>query len=61
MKTRTKSNICAAIGLLAFLAMLSIVGGMTLFDMPVVRGAVLAILCEAVSAAMLYKAGWVRI
>jgi len=61
MKVRTKKRIVTAIGLLAALLMLGIVGGMTLGDMPVGKGTVLAILCEAVSAVMLYKAGWVRL
>lgn len=61
MTTRQKSNLCAAIGLLAFLAVLGIVGGMTLGDMPTVRGAILAGLSEIVSAAMLWKAGWIRL
>lgn len=61
MTTRQKSNLCAAIGLLAALVMLAIVGGMTLGDMPTMRGAILAGISEIVSAAMLYKAGWVRL
>ena len=61
MKVKTKRRICVAVGLLAFLAMLGIVGGMEWGDIPVLRGAVLAAFCEATGAVLLYKAGVVRI
>lgn len=61
MTTRQKSNLCVAIGLLAFLAMLGIVGGAEWGDIPVLRAGVLAGLCELVGAAAWWKAGVIRV
>lgn len=61
MKTRTKKRICTVVGLLAFLAMLGIVGGVEWGDIPLRTGAALAAFCEVTGAALLYKAGVVRI
>ena len=60
MKMRTKKAVMAAVGWLAFLAMLGVVGGMEHFTVPVGRGAALAFGLTAVWAACLYKAGWLR-
>ena len=60
MKVRTKRTICVAMGLLAFLAMLGIVGGAEWGDIPVLRAGVLAGLCELVGAAAWWKAGVIR-
>lgn len=61
MKTKSKRRILAALGALAFMAMLGAVGGMDLGIMPVGKGAALAASCEALGAALWYKAGVVRI
>ena len=61
MKSKTKKRICTVVGLLAFLAMLGVVRGMDMGIMPVWRGAALAAFCELTGAALLYKAGVVRI
>ena len=60
MTVKTKKRICVSVGLLCGLAMLGIIGGMELGDIPLLRGAALAGGCEAVSAAALWKAGWLR-
>lgn len=61
MKTRTKQRICVAVGLLAFLAMLGIVGGMEWGDIPFWRGAALSALCELTAVCALYKGGVFRV
>jgi len=60
MKMRTKKAVTAAVGWLAFLAMLGVVGGMDLGLMPVLRGGILAAACELVGAAAWWKAGVFR-
>lgn len=61
MKTRTKRYLCEAAGWMALLGMLIIIGGMERGWMPIGRGAALAILSELIGAALLYKAGVIRI
>lgn len=61
MKTQTKKRLCAAAGWLAFLTMLGTVGGMELGTVTVGAGAALALGLAAVWAALLYKAGWLRL
>ena len=61
MTIRTKRRICTALGLLAFLAMLGAVGSMDLGIMPIGKGAALAASCEALGAALWYKAGVIRL
>ncbi len=61
MSIRVKKRICAALGFLACLAMLFFVGGAEMGWMPFGKGIALAAFCEATGAALLYKAGVVRI
>lgn len=61
MKVRMRKRIVAALGLLAFLAMLCCVGGTEMGWMPLGKGIALAASWELVGAAALYKAGVVRI
>lgn len=61
MKTRTKKRICIALGFVALLAMLCFVGGTEMGWMPMGKGMALAVSCELLGAALLYKAGVVRI
>lgn len=60
MKNRTKKRICVAVGLTLFLLTLGIVGGMDMGIMPVGKGAALALSCELVGAAALWKGGVIR-
>ena len=60
MKTRTKQAICVAVGLLAFLAMLGIVGGMEWGSIPFWRGVALSALCELTAVCAWYKGGVFR-
>lgn len=60
MKVKTKRTICRILGLTLLLAMLGIVRGMDMGIMPVGRGAVLALGCEIVGAAALWKGGVLR-
>lgn len=60
---KTKRTICRTVGFLLFLLMLGIVRGMEMGIMPVGKGAALALSCELVGAAALWKGGvlrWVR-
>lgn len=61
MKTRMKQRICVAVGLLAFLAMLGIVGGMEWDNIPLWRGAALSALCELTAVCAWYKGGVLRL
>ena len=61
MKVRTKRTICVAIGLLAFLAMLGIVGGMDRGTTPFWRGAALSALCELTAVCAWWKGGVLRL
>lgn len=61
MKTTTKRTICGAVGAVAFLAVLGIVGGMDLGIMPIGKGASLAFACEIVGAAAWWKGGVLRV
>ena len=60
MKVRTKKRLCVAVGLLAFLVMLGIVGGMDLGNIPFWRGAALSALCELTAICAWYKGGVFR-
>lgn len=60
MKVRTKRTICRAVGLLAFLAMLGIVGGMEWGSIPFWRGAALSALCELTAVCAWWKGGVFR-
>jgi hypothetical protein len=61
MNIRTKKHICIALGLLAFVLTLGAVGGMELGIMPIGKGAALACGSEALSAALLWKGGVLRV
>lgn len=61
MSIRVRKRIVTALGFLACLAMLFFVGGTEMGWMPFGKGIVLAAFCEAIGAALLYKAGVVRI
>lgn len=61
MKVRTKKRICVVVGLLAFLAMLGIVGGMDLGSIPFWRGASLSALCELTAVCAWWKGGVLRL
>lgn len=58
---KTKRTICRAVGFLAFMLMLGFVGGMERELIAVGKGAALALGCEIVGAAALWKAGVLRI
>ena len=60
MTVKTKKRICITVGLLALLLTLGIVGGMEWGDIPVGRGAALALFCEALWACAWWKAGVIR-
>ena len=60
MKRRTKKRITETVGWLALLIMLGVVRGMDLGTVRVGAGAAWAIGLEAVWAACLWKAGWIR-
>jgi hypothetical protein len=60
MKVRTKKRLCVAVGLLAFLTMLGVVGGMEWGSITLGRGIALAAACELVGAALLWKGGVLR-
>ena len=60
MRIKTKKRICITVGLLALLLALGIVGGMEWGDIPIGRGAALALFCEALGAALLWKGGVIR-
>ena len=60
MSIKTKKRICITVGLLALLLALGIVGGMDRGDIPIGRGAALALFCETLWAGCWWKAGWVR-
>ena len=57
MNTRTKRTICRVVGFLALLLALGFVGGMERELLAVGRGAALALSCEIVGAALLWKGG----
>lgn len=61
MKTRTKKRICIAVAFVALLAMLCFVGGTEMGWMPFGKGIALAAFCELTGAALLYKAGVIRV
>lgn len=61
MKVKTKRTICRIMGLTLLLAMLGIVRGMDMGIMPVGKGAALALSCEIVGAAALWKGGVLRV
>lgn len=58
---KTKRTICRAVGFLLFVLMLGIVRGMDMGIMPVGKGAALALGCEIVGTALLWKAGVIRV
>ena len=60
MKIRMKKRIAAAVGLLAFLAMLGVVGGMEVGTIPFWRGAALSALCELTAVCAWWKGGVFR-
>lgn len=61
MTINTKRTICIALGLLAFVLTLGVVGGMEMGAMPIGKGAALAFGSESLSAALLWKAGVLRV
>lgn len=60
MQIMIKKRICATLGFLAFLLMLGFVGGMERELIAVGKGAALALSCEIVGAAALWKGGVIR-
>ena len=60
MKVKTKIRICRTVGFMLFVLMLGIVRGMDMGIMPVGKGAALALSCEIVGAAALWKGGVLR-
>lgn len=60
MKVKTKQRICVAVGLLAFLAMLGVVGSMEWGSIPFWRGAALAFACELTAVCAWWKGGVFR-
>lgn len=60
MNVKAKRTICRILGLTLFLLMLGIVRGMDMGIMPVGKGAALALGCEIVGAAALWKGGVIR-
>ena len=61
MKIRMKKRIAAAVGFLALLLALGFVGGMERELISVGKGAGLALGCELVGAAALWKGGVIRV
>lgn len=61
MKIRMKKRIAAAVGFLALLLALGFVGGMERELIAVGKGAALALSCEIVGAAALWKGGVIRV
>ena len=61
MKIRMKKRIAAAVGFLALLLALGFVGGMERELISVGKGAALALSCELVGAALLWKGGVIRV
>lgn len=61
MKTSTKRTLCRALGALAFLAMILLVGGTERGWMPFGKGTALAVFCEVTGAALLWKGGVIRV
>lgn len=61
MKVKTKRTICRAVGSLLFVLMLGIVRGMDMGIMPAGKGAALALSCEIVGTAALWKGGVIRV
>ena len=61
MKIKTKWTICRAVGFLALLLALGFVGGMERELIAVGKGAALALGCEIVGAAALWKGGVLRV
>lgn len=61
MKIRMKKRIAAAVGFLALLLALGFVGGMERELIAVGKGAALALGCEIVGAALLWKGGVIRV
>lgn len=60
MTVRTRRALCRALGGLALLAMLVLVGGTEQGWLPLGRGMAAAIGCEVLGAFLLYKAGVIR-
>ena len=61
MKVKTKRTICRTMGFLALLLALGFVGGMERELIAVGKGAALALSCELVGAAALWKGGVIRV
>lgn len=61
MSRRTKRTICRVAGFLALLLALGFVGGMERELIAVGKGAALALSCEIVGAAALWKGGVIRL
>ena len=61
MRTRTKRRICAAAGLVCFLLVLGVVGGMDAGSIRFGAGAAWAFGLEAVGVAALWKAGVLKL
>ena len=61
MTVRTKRTLCRALGGLALLAMLVLVGGTEQGWLPLGRGMAAAIASEIIGAALLWKGGVLRV
>lgn len=61
MKIRTKRTVCRVLGFLALLLALGFVGGMERELISVSNGAALALGCEIMGAAALWKGGVIRV
>ena len=57
---KTKRTICRVLGALALLAMILLVGGTERGWLPFGRGIALAVTCELLGAALLWKGGVIR-
>lgn len=61
MAVKTKIRICRTVGTLALLAMILFVGGTEMGWMPTGKGIALAVACELLGAALLWKGGVIRV
>lgn len=61
MAVKTKIRICRTVGTLALLTMILFVGGTEMGWMPMGKGIALAVACELLGAALLWKGGVIRV
>jgi len=60
MSVKTKRAICGWLGLLGFLVMLGIIGGIERLGVPLGRGLMMCAGALGISAGALWKGGWLR-